>query len=246
MHERVEGFETPSPRALAWLEGLYDAEIRFVDEAIRAVTQDLRDRSLWDDTVVVIASDHGEEFWEHGALGHGMSMEKELLFVPLIVHGAEVDGAPVEGVRISALVRNLDLAPTLLELAGIPVPTDFEGSSLVPLLAGSRSPGAATSPTAYGWYKQLRSFTTDQWHFTWNYETGDKHLYDNATDPAGTSDLSTRQPDVVNSLSARVSALEEEHRASNDAAERLRQSSETSPVELPPEIEEQLRQLGYL
>ena len=80
------------------------------------------------DTVVVVTADHGEEFLDHGGLGHGTTLFAELVDVPLVIRYPKLL-AP--GRRVAHLTRHLDLAPTLLGFAGIPVPAGYEGGSLL-------------------------------------------------------------------------------------------------------------------
>jgi arylsulfatase A-like enzyme len=85
---------------------------------------------------MVFAADHGETFGEHGVHGHARNVLTPVVWVPLVLR---FPFAVDPSVRIASQVRNVDIAPTLLELAGIPIPDGFEGSSLVPLLTGAVS-----------------------------------------------------------------------------------------------------------
>lgn len=105
----------------------YDEGILFVDDQIARVVQALDELGIADDTVIALTADHGEEFLEHGGLGHGTSVYGELVRVPLVlVHPRSFDA----GRRIERLTHHLDLAPTLLDLAGIERPEPFRGRSL--------------------------------------------------------------------------------------------------------------------
>ncbi len=112
---------------LTELRRLYDSEIAFTDQAIGAVLRNLRDRGLYDDTIVIFTADHGEEFLDHGRLGHAKTVYQELIHVPLIIRLPGV--APQ---RVEAPVALLDVYPSLLEYLGIPIPEGVEGSSLLP------------------------------------------------------------------------------------------------------------------
>jgi arylsulfatase A-like enzyme len=121
LHDNVEN------RDLAFTQSMYDGGIAFVAAQIAAVLAELDSLGLREDTIVVVTSDHGDEFLEHGGLGHGTHVYGELIRVPLIV------SYPKElqpGRRIEHLTRHLDLAPTLLELTGIERPTSYRGHSL--------------------------------------------------------------------------------------------------------------------
>lgn len=106
--------------ARAWIVARYDNNIRYVDDALSRLGQHLTDEDL-----IVVFSDHGEEFWDHGSFEHGHTLHEELLHVPLIVAGPQIPpGASTEPVSL------LDLTPTILDWAGLPVP-EGDGRSLL-------------------------------------------------------------------------------------------------------------------
>jgi arylsulfatase A-like enzyme len=114
----------------------YDGSIRGMDAEIGRLLQALREMGLDQDTLIVFASDHGEEFWEHGKLFHGQSVYGELSQVPLVFRWpGHPDLRP--GAMVDRLVENVDIMPTLLELSGLAGPGAMQGRSLVPLLNGS-------------------------------------------------------------------------------------------------------------
>src|SRR5262249_8766554 len=130
----------------------YDAEVMSFDAQLRELFAGLAARGLLDRTVVALVADHGEEFREHGLMGHGQTLFDEVIHVPLLLlvpgHTHRTD--------VGALVSVVDLGPTLLDFAGIAAPPTFEGHSLRPLmglpanrawgLAGCSAP-QATPPT---------------------------------------------------------------------------------------------------
>jgi len=105
----------------------YDATVRQVDDALGRLFQELKDRGLEDTTVVAFTSDHGEEFLEHGMMGHALQLYRESLAVPLVLAGP---GVP-RGARERRLVENRLLAPTLMALAGIDETGNLRGGSLL-------------------------------------------------------------------------------------------------------------------
>jgi hypothetical protein len=117
-------------RQLDYIEAAYESEIRFTDQQLKSFLENLNPRTL-----VIITSDHGEEFGEHGRVGkHGHTVYEELLRVPLIVKG---EGIPA-GRRVRTRVRSIDIAPSILELAGLPKMKQAEGMSFVPALKARR------------------------------------------------------------------------------------------------------------
>jgi len=117
---------------------LYDGEIRYTDASLQPLLQAI-DRS---NTLVVVTSDHGEQFMEHGALGHG-SLHGELLRVPLIFSHPALDVAAEE--EVISVAAAVDVAPTLLDLVGLDPMPALPGRSLVAALVGEATPSVAFS-----------------------------------------------------------------------------------------------------
>jgi len=118
---------------------LYDDEIRSNDHAFGLLIQELKARKLYDNTLVVLLSDHGEEFLEHGYMGHINSLYQELLSVPWLL---KLPGGEGAGTRVGELWQQIDLAPTLLQQAGVPIPEAMQGLAY----SLSASSGAADRP----------------------------------------------------------------------------------------------------
>lgn len=139
------------PPAKRRIVDLYDESIRLADRRFGDLLGALRQAGLYDRALIIVTSDHGEEFWDHGGYGHGHSLYKEVIRVPLIV---KLPGGRFTGTRALDPVRSIDLAPTILELAGL---ADASSSATggastnpreTPLVSGSRredSDGGATA-----------------------------------------------------------------------------------------------------
>ncbi len=128
---------TPRPNLLRNTVALYDGNLAWVDSEFGRVVAGLKRRGEWDRTIVVVTSDHGEAFWEHGVRGHGTHIYEEFVRIPLIIR---VPGLAPR--RIEEAVELIDLTPTLLDLAGVFVP---EGSTAGQSLAGAMT-GEETPP----------------------------------------------------------------------------------------------------
>jgi arylsulfatase A-like enzyme len=120
-------------RDMEHIEALHDGEISYHDEYFGKFLVKLRELGLDENTIVVVTSDHGEEFQEHGSWGHGHSVYQELLGVPLMFRWPGVVPA---GTRIGPVVSTMDIGPTVLEATGVSIPDAFEGRSLLGFMRG--------------------------------------------------------------------------------------------------------------
>jgi len=119
------------------IEALHDGEISYHDEFFGRFLAKLEALGLDENTIVVVTSDHGEEFQEHGSWGHGHSVYQELLGVPLLFRWP---GAIPADLRVDPVVSTMDIGPTVLEATGVPIPSDFEGRSLLGFMRGDWPP----------------------------------------------------------------------------------------------------------
>jgi choline-sulfatase len=218
---------------------LYDAEIAANDAAFGDLIDLLVERGLWDDTVIVFVSDHGEEFLDHGDWEHGKTLHAEMLDVPLIVRAPGMGGKVVE-----RQAQHADLVPTLLDLLGLPVPPQAEGRSLLPWMAGGGMPGEEASETAaFSWLDErgfrAASVTTPKWRLIENRAPSPipgRLLYDRRTDPTERRDLAGERAVRTGYLRAWIRAQERPRKG------RLQAGQGT----MDPELRKQLEALGYL
>jgi arylsulfatase A-like enzyme len=184
------------------IRALYDGEIAFTDLAVGELLAGLADRGLASTTLIVFLADHGEEFAEHGGYGHGHTLFREVIDVPLIMR---LPGRLAEGVRLKRQVRLLDVTPTVLDLLGIETRAQFEGVSLVPLLEGTgqpeRSAGVLYPPEAAfaeGLQRgtERKSVSAYPWKYIYNIATGEQVLFDLGADPGETVNVIGENRDV--------------------------------------------------
>jgi arylsulfatase A-like enzyme len=172
-------------------EALYNGELAFVDKNLGFLLDYLRYRSgLWNDTIVIISTDHGEEFSEHGRLHHARTCYVETTHVPLLIR---IPG--LEPRRVSAPVALVDIVPTLLELIGKqatagPKLDELEGTSLlVPLLEPQATETERPIDCAVSsqWRGDERFFEASlrqgNWTLISDFKTGRSELYDTRADP---------------------------------------------------------------
>jgi arylsulfatase A-like enzyme len=233
----------------------YDGSIRALDMEIQRLLERLEELGRADDTLIVFASDHGEEFLDHGKTFHGQSVYGELLRVPMLFHYP----AAIPAGRVTETVQLIDLMPTVLNLAGLPIPAEAQGHSTVPLIlpesargAGVWRPRPAVSekPAAEAPMvpppRDVESFAF-QWqgykliHNAQRREgMAEYELYDAVTDPLDQHDLTAEQPAVVEHLAGLLEAWKKDA-----AADRL-PSDDAAGAHLDPEELERLRSLGYV
>ena len=168
----------------------YDGEIAYCDNAISNLLASVAATPRWNDTVVVIAGDHGESFWERGFAGHGNHLYDEELKVPLMIRVPK-SRALKPGTVVKGQVGGIDLAPTLLDLAGVPVPSSWKGRSLVPAMERGTSDGCPvvteTRVRARLWQRAVR---TDRWKvIAIDDFTKPVEVYDLVADPGETNNL---------------------------------------------------------
>ena len=164
------------PALLEQARALYDGEIRYVDEQLKRLFGRLEALGLLENSLVVLTSDHGEEFSEHGSMeGHQWTLYDEVLRVPLLVLLPDRTRA---GTRVSELVQLIDVAPTLLEATGLARPRTFEGQSLWSLLLGASRgrPGSGLAYAAIQRFNQKYSLRTPTHKLIFTRDTGTNRL----------------------------------------------------------------------
>jgi arylsulfatase A-like enzyme len=177
---------------LARLRVLYDRSVRHLDAQLGEFFQQLRRRHLYDDSLVIVTSDHGEAFREHGSFLHSQTYD-ETLAVPLLVKLPSRMGAARGGERAVGLATLEDVAPTILDVLGLPVPDTVQGVSLLPLLL--RDEPVRQQVVSQDKRRRSRhALVADGHKLIYDFEDGSAELYDLAADPLETRDLAAAQP----------------------------------------------------
>ena len=193
LYDPHDPYDPPPPFREAFAKNLYDGEIAFADRAVGSLVNRLDAMRLLSSTVIAVVGDHGESLGEHREATHGLFVYESAVRVPMIVWRPGTIAAR----RITPLVRTIDLAPTLLALAGAPAFDGVPGRNLVPLMQGrpQSEPGGAYAETYFpqlfmNW-SPLRSLRDDRWKFI---DAPDPELYDLSADAAETINLAGREP----------------------------------------------------
>lgn len=156
-----DGMASPDTEQMRKARDNYDREIRFADDTLRIMIEALAERHQLERTLVVILSDHGEEFHEHGRYQHGGAVFDETLRIPLIVVGPGVQADR----RIAAQVSLIDVRSTMLDLLGVADDSEGDGVSLAATLRGGPEPGPrALFAEASAPKRWIRPFSGEDWN----------------------------------------------------------------------------------
>jgi arylsulfatase A-like enzyme len=228
---------TPTPESLARLEELYDTGVRYMDDQLRNLFEGLEQRGILDGALVIVTSDHGEEFMEHGEFIHNQPYV-EGLHVPLLVHFPDGRHA---GATVDTITQSIDFLPTILEMLELPEPTSVQGRSLLPLV-GATSPPQDSTFARSKLNRDLYSLRTADHALLLNIKTGQTELYDRREDPGERLDISDLNPGIVDALSERLMATLS---ANRELAGAIVEGNRNDSI-LSAEQKEQLKSIGYV
>lgn len=222
---------------------LYDGEIRYVDEQIGMVLAELKRLNLYDNTLILITSDHGEGMGEHNYyFVHAYSLYDELLKVPLIIAGSNI--IP-RGKIIDSQVQLIDIMPTILDILGVERPKNIEGVSLLPLILDRENQSRIF---AFSDRNNIVSVRTDKWKFIETHDvitnTYAYELYYLENDPKELNNLVEEKPKEVSLFKKKL----KDYTFSCQKIRRkiLGKDFIDKPVILDEETKEKLRSLGYI
>ena len=227
---RAAGLDLPR---IARLERLYNGEVAYVDAQVGRLLEGISQRGLDANTIVLVTADHGEEFLDHGGFEHGHTHYDELLHVPLLIRAPNVQ-APA---TVHTTVRQIDVAPTLCELAGIEADPAFVGQSLVPLLQGRQEPHRPVLSEGNFWGPRREAWRQGGMKLVRSFAPAETHLFDLRTDPAEKINLAQQAPEQRNRM---LDELKLVLRAMSTEA-----VTTQAPILTQDEIEH-LRSLGYI
>jgi arylsulfatase A-like enzyme/Tfp pilus assembly protein PilF len=245
LYDAHDPYNPPEPYNRRFASEPYDGEIAYVDAAVGKLLERLRTSGLYNGALIAVMSDHGEGLGGHGEQQHGVFLYDETIHVPLLFK------LPLErfsGKRIDARVGLVDVAPTLLQIAGLNLPKAMQGESLVPLWTrvGGDSAGAVQHSSAdraiyaetdyphkaFGW-SSVKALRTGKYLYI---QAPREELYDLDSDPSSTKNLVSSAPAVADTLKSKLELF----RRTTVGGMRSRQAT----VDL--QQQEKLNALGYV
>ena len=254
VYDAHDPYDPPEPFKTRYKAQPYDGEIAYVDTALGKLFSELRRHGLFDETLIAVAADHGESLGAHGENTHGIFLYDDTLHVPLMIKLPLNRDA---GCQVQSRVGLVDVAPTLLQAAGVGVPKDMQGEALLALVKPKAQQGAkkaltrgaeeAANPSdipdrpayaetdyphrAFGW-SSLRALRTGKYLYI---QAPDRELYDTAADPHNAHNLAGSSKAVADTLGLQL--------------DQFRQKTSQSLVQLAkPDAEQmqKLQALGYV
>ncbi len=202
----LSGKEAPDPDSIPGRIALYDSEIAFMDEAVGDVLTFLRENDMFDDSLIVFGSDHGENFGEHdpSLVSNHFRLFEPVVHVPLIIKRP----GQTEGFKIESAVQSVDIYPTVVTLLSSfsRVPSQVEGMELTDVLFGSES---EIHPFVFseGGSNKERMIKGRQFKLTHDVRRDRVELYHLGKDPTEMEDLEGKEPEAVRELKSKLDAF---------------------------------------
>jgi len=241
-YDAHDPYDPPEPFKTHYASEPYDGEIAYTDSIVGSFVEVLRKHGLYQNSVIAIVADHGEAFGEHGEERHGMFLYDETIHVPLLL---KLPSERLGGKRVEERVALAEVAPSLLEMAGIPAPATMQAHSLFPFIDEAKSAAsdkgkAPERPVysetnyahrAFGW-SELRSWRTGKYLYV---QAPKPELYDQSSDPDAVKNLAPAVRAVADTLESQLANFQEKTN-----------SVRSEPTKMDPTQAEKLRALGYL
>jgi len=236
LYDPHDPYEPPEPFAGRYAANPYDGEIAYADAQVGRLLAALEAAGRFDPSLIAVFADHGESLGQHGETTHGVFLYDATIHVPLVVKLPAGRGA---GQRVRTRTSLVDLAPSVLEAAGLPRPSAMQGESLLPLVGAAKAADRASYAEtdyprrAFGW-SALQAWRVERFLYV---EAPRKELYDLVSDPAQQRDLAgDRAP-----LADRIGTELREYRRRTAAA-----PGAEVPSQVDPGLAEKLAALGYV
>ncbi len=233
-------YHPPEPYSSEYAAQPYDGEIAFADEQVGRLLRFLKEKGIYQNTLIVLCGDHGESLGEHGEKTHGFFIYNATMHVPLIIRLPENAAART----VADPVSLVDLMPTVLGAVGLEVPSQVQGRSLLPQLRGEgdHDDQASRDRVLYGEtflprihfnWSELRGSENTKYHFI---DAPRPELYDLAKDPDEVHNLFSEKKAVAEEMHAKLVGMIRDYSAGKELAEK---------TGLDPALMERLKALGY-
>ncbi len=242
-------YHPPEPYSREYAAQPYDGEIAFADEQVGRLLRFLKEKGIYQNTVIVLCGDHGESLGEHGEKTHGFFIYNATMHVPLIIRLPEqLPGQLPEKTVARTLadpVSLVDLMPTVLSAIGLQVPSQVQGRSLLPEIRPDPSApevqanrertlyGETFLPRIHFNWSELRASENTKYHFI---DAPRPELYDLAKDPGEVNNLFAEKKAVAEEMRSKLVGMIREYSAGKELAEK---------TGLDPALMERLKSLGY-
>ena len=232
------GYQVPDAEGRRWVRELYDSEVRFLDASLGAFFERLRELGLYEDSLIVFTSDHGEEFWEHQGFEHGHTSYEELLRVPLLI---KLPGGRPGGLDARAVSQE-SVAPSLLALCGIASDPSGKGAPSLFEPGGELAAAVPHDVLSAGalYFENRLALWFDGWKYIRHAVSGREELYDLRRDPHELRPLQDVEAE-------RLAEARERLEASMQSAQEIRAALgvQQATGSLTEEEMDEMRRIGY-
>jgi len=234
-------YDPPDPYKSLYYFDRYSGEIAFMDSQIQRLLQDLKQKGLYEKTIIIAIADHGESLGEHQEPTHFVFLYEATQRVPFLIR---IPGLKKPGAKILKIVSQIDLFPTILDLLNLPIPDQAQGRSLKPLIDGKEANELAGeafleshfSYLHFGW-SELYGLVTDHYKYI---QAPKPELYDLSLDPRELNNIAEKNPKLVKEFDLKVEEIKTKS-ARPELAEKAR-----AGAKMDTETRRQLLALGYL
>jgi arylsulfatase A-like enzyme/Flp pilus assembly protein TadD len=243
LYDPHDPYAPPEPFATEFKEHPYDGEIAYVDSALAEFFQSLKEQKLYENSLIVFTSDHGESLGEHREVYHGYFIYDASLRVPLIfkLSADQAKGQSWKHARVPNQVRSVDIAPTIIQLLGEKVPSWMQGEALLAVMTGKRPKVDLPAYTEthyprihFGW-SPLFGYSTANYKFI---EAPIPELYDLQKDPHELKNIFTENKALASRMKEDLHAVQRRFGAQPGRSGKAAESD--------PEMMERLKSLGYV
>ena len=259
LYDPHEPYDPPEPYKSRYAAEPYDGEIAYMDSAVGKLLRGLSARGLYDGAMIAVMADHGESLGAHGEDTHGFFLYDETIHVPLVIKLPHAGAAknPIRGRRIDDRVGLVDVMPTILQTAGVAVPAEVQGESLLGLMTTrtkeDAEPSAAAANSwrdravyaesdyphlAFGW-SALQSLRAGKYLYV---QAPKRELYDQTVDPEAEHNLASTSVAVADTLAGEVHAFLDKTTSRREAPK----LSDEKIAALDPALRQKLASLGYV